>query len=1036
MSASHYRHRDGGGAIDRNSTIEFIFNGRRYSGLRGDTLASALLANGVRLVARSFKYHRPRGIMTCGIEEPNAIVQVLAPRHQPVALATTLPLVPGLKAASVNCWPGPRFDVGAINDRLARLLPAGFYYKTFMGPTGAWPFYERLIRRAAGLGVVDTTQARAAKAIADNGASANADSNADRNANCNVKPNAKVQFRQRRFAHCDLLIVGAGPAGLAAALLAARSGVRVMLADDQLQPGGSLAYGPIDSSLKQWIATTIAQLDALPNVRRLSATQVSGFYDHGFLTAVQQASPLHQVMWKMRARQVVIATGAIERPLLFADNDRPGVMLCSAVLEYLQRYAVVCGHTVVVACNNDSGHDAAHELLRQGIDVAAIVEVRDRIDPALIERARVSNVLLLLAHTVSGVRGQRAVRSARVAPLDQRAAGVELRCDLIAMSGGWNPRIHLHSQSGGKVVYDEQQRCFLPGPAPQASRCAGSANGRFETPACLQDGQAAAIAAVRALGGKLASSQFDSIDLPALTIAPATSDTTVAAATARWSALHRAGQKVFVDMANDVTTADLALAQREGYESVELVKRYTTTGMGIDQGKTSNVNAIGVLGDLRGVSPSAIGTTTFRPPYAPIEFSTIAGFEPGPLIRPARTTPMTAWHESNNAVMYESGANWRRPGYYPRNAETMADAIHRECLAVRERVGIYDSTPLGKFEVRGPGAAAFLEWVYAGAVADLKPGRGRYGLMLREDGRLLDDGVVFRIASDHFWVSTTSGNADAVYGWLQYLRQRAWTGATVFVVPVTAQWANAVVCGPKARAVLLAVGTDMNLSGDAFGFMAMREGTMAGLPARVFRVSFTGELSYEINVPARHGLKLWDALICAGREVGIAAIGSEANHVLRIEKGYISIGHEADGLVTPQDLGLGWAVRMAKLDFIGKRSLQRANEPGRCRRTLVGLLTEAPQQVLAEGAQLLAEGSQFLAEGGGSNSAASAGHVTASVMSPTVRRSIALALLDDGDQRLGQMVRVTVANGKKLTYASARVVRPVFYDEQGTHLRA
>ena len=469
-----------------------------------------------------------------------------------------------------------------------------------------------------------------------------------------------------------------------------------------------------------------------------------------------------------------------------------------------------------------------------------------------------------------------------------------------------------------------------------------------------------------------------------------------------------------------------ALAQRKGYESVELAKRYTTTGMGVDQGKTSNVNAIGVLAQLRGVRPDAIGTTTFRPPYAPVEFGTVAGLEPGPLIRPVRRTPMTGWHIARGAVMYESGANWRRPGYYPLPGESMADAVRRECLAVRNQVGFYDSSPLGKIEVSGPGALAFLEWVYTGALADLKPGRGRYGLMLREDGRLFDDGVAFRLSADHFWVSTTAGNADSVYAWLEYLRQRVWKGPCVFVVPVTAQWANAVVCGPRARELLAAVGTALDLSRPSMPFMSFRDGSVAGLPARVFRVSFTGELSFEINVPARHGLALWEALQAAGSEFGLQPVGSEANHILRIEKGYISIGHEADGLVSPGDLGLGWAVRFAKHDFIGKRSLQRAQAPQRVRRQLVGLLTDDPQQVLAEGAQIMA--SEPL------TSALSAGYVTASVMSPTLGRSIALALLDGGRQRTGGQVRVTVEAGKSLSATAAVVVPPVFYDSDGGRL--
>ena len=999
-----------GERIDRCRTIEFEFDGRVYSGFHGDTLASALLAQGVRVFARSFKLHRPRGILGIGDEEPNAIVRVLAPRPQPLALATTLELEIGLRVSSLNCWPGPRFDLGAINDLFFRLLPVGFYYKTFMGPKDAWPFYERWIRRAAGLGVVAQVEGK-------------------------LPEYSKQRPSTKQFAHCDVLIAGAGPAGTAAALVAGRSGASVILADDQTQAGGSLTFSQAIVEGGRWLDEAIKQLDAMPNVRRLPATQVSGFYEQGFLTAVQRASEPMQTLWKIRARQVILATGAIERPMLFVDNDRPGVMLASAALAFAQRYAVACGRKVLVVCNNNSAWRVAFELVALGIGIAAIVDVRKQIDAVLLKRAATLGLVVLPAHSVTAVNGRKGVRSARVEPLSGLASsgaagssrGIVLDCDLIAMSGGWNPRIHLHSQSGGKVVYDPQSASFLPGASLQASRCAGSAMGMSGLPDCYASGRAAGLAALNALGRTPASG-------PVPEFAPEPSEDLIQA---WWNPPLRRGQRAFVDFANDVSTADLALAQREGYESVELVKRYTTTGMGIDQGKTSNVNAIGVLAHIRGVPLEAVGTTSFRAPYAPVEFGTVAGFDPGQLIRPARQTPMTNWHITNGAVMYESGAYWRRPGYYPRTAESMADAVRRECLAVRQNLGFYDSSPLGKIEVSGPAAAGFLEWVYAGSVADLKPGRGRYGLMLREDGRLFDDGVAFRLDANRFWVSTTAGNADGVYAWLEYLRQRVWRGGTVFVVPVTAQWANAVVCGPRARELLGAVGTDLDLSRKGSPFMSVRDGIVAGLAARVFRVSFTGELSFEINVAARHGLKLWEALDAAGSEFGMQPVGSEANHVLRIEKGYISIGHEADGLVSPDDLGLAWAVQYNKPDFIGKRSLLRVTRPEQAPRQLVGLITGDPQLVLAEGAQLPAKlGTPAVGQRLLDSRVSSAGYVTASAMSPTLGRSIALALLENGRRRIGETIDVTVEAGKGLSTVSAVVAEPVFFDPEGTRLHA
>ncbi len=999
-----------GERIDRLRRIEFEFDGRVYSGLQGDTLASALLANGVAVLARSFKLHRPRGVLGAGDEEPNAIVRVLAPRPLPLALATTLELEPGLRASSLNCWPGPRFDIRAISDLFFRLLPAGFYYKTFMGPRDAWPFYEHWIRRAAGLGVLAQDEGERADL-------------------------SKQQQSSKQFTHCDVLITGAGPAGIAAALVAGRSGASVILADDQAQAGGSLNFSQRTVEGRRWVEEAVQQLDVMPNVRRLTVTQVSGFYEQGFLTAVQRASGPTQTLWKIRARQVILATGAIERPLLFVDNDRPGVMLASAVLAYAQRYAVACGKKVLVVCNNNSAWQVAFELNALGIGIAAIVDVRAQIDESLLKRSAALRLAVFLAHSVTEVRGRNGVRAARVEPLVGYKAtgpgasprGGLVDCDLIAMSGGWNPRIHLHSQSGGKVIYDPQSASFLPGASLQASRCAGSALGLIGLRECYASGHSAAVAALRAL--ERSPSADSTPGFP-----PEPSDDQIQA---WWNPPLRSGQRAFVDFANDVTTADLALAQREGYESVELLKRYTTTGMGIDQGKTSNVNAIGVLAQIRGVPLDVVGTTTFRAPYAPIEFGTVAGIDPGALIRPARQTPMTGWHIASGAVMYESGANWRRPGYYPLAGEAMADAVRRECLAVRQNAGVYDGTPLGKIEVSGPAAAGFLEWVYAGSVADLKPGRGRYGLMLRDDGRLFDDGVVFRLNANRFWVSTTAGNAEAVYAWLEYLRQRVWRGGVVFVVPVTAQWANAVVCGPRARELLVAVGTDLDLSRKAAPFMSVRDGVVAGLAARVFRVSFTGEMSFEINVAARHGLKLWEALCEGGGEYGLQPVGSEANHVLRIEKGYISIGHEADGLVSPDDLGLAWAVRFGKPDFIGKLSLQRSPGLDQPRRQLVGLITNDPQQVLAEGAQLLlpatgrarAVGQRLVDTG-----VSSAGYVTASVMSPTLGRSIALALLENGRQHIGETIDVTVEAGTGLSCIHAVVAEPVFFDPQGTRL--
>ena len=979
-----------GGLIDRTAPVAFEFDGRPYSGFAGDTLASALLASGVRVFARSFKYHRPRGVVGAGVEEPNAFVQLRTPRDEPNVLATMLALEPGIVASGMNCWPSLEFDLGSVADRLHAFLPAGFYYKTFMWPARAWPFYERWIRRAAGLGRAPVAASRVES--------------------------------QKRFAHCDLLVVGAGPAGIAAALAAARCGARVMLADDAATPGGALHARADDPAAMAWISAATAELDAMSNVRRLAGTTVFGRYDHGFFGAIERrglgserSGPGLERVWKIRARRSVIATGAIERPLVFSGNDVPGVMLASAVRSYLHRHAVACGSRMLLLCNNDDAYAAAFDCARAGIAVAGVADLRDRVDASLQAKAAELGIDIHPGTSIIRVHGRLSVSGAEIAPTAAPGAGRRVDCDLIAMSGGWSPALHLHSQAGGRAAYDETRACFVPVPGPANSQCAGSANGTFDTRDCIAQGIAAGQVASAALGLRVAT-----LEPPGGVIA------SMCAAQASWVLPEARGGRAFVDFANDVTADDIALAHREGYRSVEHMKRYTTAGMGADQGKGANVNAIGLMAAERGVAPGEVGTTSFRPPYSPVAFGAIAADEPGARVRPARETPMTAWHEAQGAVMYESGANWRRPGYYLRAGEAMADALRRECLAVRNAVGIYDSTPLGKFEVRGPDAAAFLERVYSGFVADLAPGAGRYGLMLREDGRLLDDGVAFRLEQNAFWVSTTSGNADAVHAWLEYLRQRVFR-MKVFITPVTAQWANAVVCGPLARKVLEAAGTDIDLSPQAFAFMQVRGGRVAGLPARVFRVSFTGELSYEINVPARHGLALWEALCNAGRAFGMMPVGSEANHVLRIEKGYISIGHEADGIATPRDLGLGWAVKDAKPDFIGKRALARDAALGGIRRQLVGLLAQDPATVLAEGAQVV-----------GADNAAQ-GYVTASVMSPALGRSIALALLDDGRRRIGESVQVTVQTpvhrAAGLARTQATVVKPAFYDIPGERLR-
>ena len=978
MTGQPYRLAEGG-AIDRPRPIGFSFNGRRYTGFAGDTLASALLANGVHLVGRSFKYHRPRGILTAGTEEPNAIVQLGSGAHGIAnAKATRVELYEGLAASSVNCWPGPRFDMGAVNDLAHRLIPAGFYYKTFMWPHRGWHFYERAIRRMAGLG-------RA--------------------------PDGPDPDRYERMnAHCDVLVVGAGPAGLAAALAAGQGGARVILADEQGAPGGTLQ----DVADTGRLGEATAALKTLDNVRVLTRTTVAGYFDHNFLTALERvtdhlgpAAPAHlprQRLWRIRAGRVVLATGAVERPLVFANNDRPGVMLASAARAYVNRFAVLPGRRAVVVTDNDSAYDSALDLHREGVRIAAIVDLRRDGESGKSAEAREAGLELLAGHAVVDTGGRRRVRTALVARLDDdgspagpvRAFG----CDLIAMSGGWNPAVHLFSQSGGRLRYDDALRAFLPDSSPQAVRCAGAIAGAADTLSCIAEGRAAG--AAEPVDGAAARMEVAS---PVPWAVPAR---------------NPAGEaRRFVDFQNDVTAADIALAAREGYESVEHLKRYTTLGMGTDQGKTGNVTGLAILAQSLGLDIPEVGTTTFRPPYDPVTFGAIAGRDVGELADPVRRTPMHRWHEEAGAV-FEDVGQWKRPFYYPRDGETKHDAVARECLAVRNAAGVMDASTLGKILVSGPDAREFLNRVYTNAWDRLEVGRCRYGLMLGEDGMVMDDGVTARLAEHRFLATTTTGNAARVFAWLEEWLQTEWPDLRVYLTSLTEQLATVALAGPDSRAILGALSDDIDLEPEAFPFMAWREGRVAGLPARVFRVSYTGELSYEIVVAADRAMELWAAL--TGPDRAVTPFGTEAMHVLRAEKGYLMIGQETDGTVTPLDLDMKWIVSRKK-DFIGRRSLARPAMLDPMRKRLVGLETDDPATVLPEGAQILGTPPTGAPE-------TMIGHVTSSYWSAALGRSIALALVAGGRDREPATVHVPLDD----RVVRAEIRDPRFYDPEGARM--
>ncbi|HET6467729.1 MAG TPA: sarcosine oxidase subunit alpha [Geminicoccaceae bacterium] len=993
-----------GGRIDRDRPLRFNFDGRPYQGFAGDTLASALLANGVHLVARSFKYHRPRGIMTAGSEEPSALVQIDrgGGRTDPNQRATQVELVHGLSAFSQNRWPSLERDVGAVNDRLAAVLPAGFYYKTFMWPPAFWTkVYEPRIRAAAGLGTAPTAP----------------------------DPDRYLH----RHAHCDVLVIGAGPAGLMAALSAGRTGARVILADEHPEPGGALLGTGPDTAIDgrpplEWVAAARAELTGLPEVTVLPRATVAGYYDHNYLTVLERvtdhlaeasADLPRQRLWRVRAKQVVLAAGAIERPLVFADNDRPGIMLAGAARMYLNRWAARVGDRAVLFTNNDTAYAAALDLHAGGVGIESVIDVRPAPDGPLVERAREAGIRVRTGSVVIGTAGRRRVREAWVAPLDAGGGlapgrSVRLACDCLLVSGGWNPTVHLFSQSRGRLRFDERIAAFVPGEAAQPVQAAGACNGSFRLRDCLAEGAAAGARAAEAAGFRAAPP-----DIPEITETP--SDGLLPLWLVPSSrAAHRT--RAFVDFQNDVTAKDLRLAVAEGFRSIEHVKRYTTTGMGTDQGKTSNVNALAIVAATLGQPIEAVGTTTFRPPYTPVGFGALVGASRGPLFDPVRTTPTHAWAEAQGAV-FEDVGQWKRAWYFPRAGEDMAAAVARECRAVREAVGIFDASTLGKIDLQGPDSAEFLNRVYTNAWTRLEVGRCRYGLMLRDDGMVMDDGVTARLGSDRFHMTTTTGGAGRVFAWLEEWLQCEWPELRVFCTSVTEQWAAIALAGPRARDVLAAAGTTIDLGREAFPHLAVREGEVAGMPARVFRISFSGEPAFEVNVPAGCGEALWERLWEAGRPFGITPYGTEAMHVLRAEKGYIIVGQETDGTTTPTDLGMDWILAKSKADFIGKRGLARADLRKPDRRQLVGLLTGEPWTVLEQGAQSLAARDDAIP-------ARMIGHVTSSYRSPTLGRSIALALVEGGRARLGQSLFVPMPDG----VIEVEVVRPVFFDPENQRL--
>ena len=992
---------DTGGRIDRSRTLEFTFNAKTYKGYLGDTLASALLANDVTEVGRSFKYFRTRGIIGAGTEEPNAIVRVESNgTSTPNLRATEVELEDGLIARSATT--ADRFGLRRLGSLVSWLMPVGFYYKTLIKPKSLWEFGEKLMREAAGLG--------------------------------NVPCVRDADTYDKYHHHCDLLVVGAGAAGLNAALAAAQLGVRVIIADEQTEFGGWLLSSSAaidDDAATLWVERVVTMLEEHPNVVLLPRTTIFGLYDHNLAMGCERKTGpqssngglprerLHQI----RANHVVLATGALERPLTFANNDIPGIMLPSAISTYLNRYSVAPGDDLVLSTTNDQAYEAAFSWCDRGKRVVAICDSRTEIQSQLIRCCEERDIQIFREHVVIEAHKGKRLDRVQVARLSSDKRSLigkphHISCDLLATSSGWNPLIHLNAHTRTMARWDEDEVAFVLHSKSSHVATAGAINGVRTLSACMNEG----VAAIR----QLRSLSKHDLDLPV----PRIQEIETSRADKIFRAPHfrsdSRAPKQFVDYQLDVTAADIQLAAREGYSAIEHVKRYTALGFGNDQGKLSNVNGIAILSDCLDKSMGEIGTTVFRPPYTPVTFGAIAGRSVGALFDPERQTPMHQWHVEHDA-MWENVGQWKRPWYYPQSSESMGEAVNREVFAARNSVAVLDASTLGKIDVQGNDAAVFVDRMYCNAFIKLSVGRCRYGLMLRDTGMIFDDGVTARLAEDHFLIHTTTGNAEAVLSWLELWHQTEWPDLDVRLTSVTDHWATAAIVGPKSRHVVHSLFPELDLSNESFPSMSVQSAELGGIEARIFRISFSGELSYEINIPAQYGLSLWEQIFELGKPYGIAPYGTETMHVLRAEKGFIIAGQDTDGSMTPADMNMAWCVRKNNnVDFVGRRSLAFKDHQRRDRLQFVGLETREPLEVLPEGGQLLDKPTKNLP-------AAMQGFVTSSYFSATLGRSIALAMIKGGHHRYGETLHCALHDGR---FVQVDIVSGSFYDPDNSAQKA
>ncbi len=988
------------GRIKRTRPINFKFNNKNFQGFEGDTLASALLANGLKVVQKSFKYHRPRNIVGIWGEEPNAIVEIERENMTtPNLRATQVEIYEGLIARSHWGWPTEKFDLLSILGFFSPLFPAGFYYKTFMWPRFMWKRYEKVIRNMTGLG--------------------------DAPSGPDIDEYEKINI------HCDVLIVGGGPTGLIAAKAAGQSGARVILVDEQYEFGGSLLYeNRVISGLPgtKWVKSILDEFKRMPNMKLLIRSTVTGYYDHNFLVIHERCldhlesrpdfSPRER-LWRVRAKQVILAAGAIERPLVFSNNDRPGVMLASAVSSYLMRYGVTCGRRILIFTNNDSAYRTALQLIDAEVELVGVVDVRPNPQGDLVKKVRAHGVNIFNQHSVIDVRYVRGqIQSALLGKLSKSFDKIlthkgEIRCDTVAVSGGWNPTVHLHAQSGGKPIYSSSCASMIPGPGFQAQISSGSCNGTFELRDCLREGLEAGVTATKEAGFDIQTE----VDVP--TVDQYTEEPLQPIWVIPNHLQEGRGGKKFLDYQNDTTVGDLLLAVREGYTSVEHVKRYTALGFGTDQGKLGNINGMALLAQALGRSPGEVGTTTYRPNYSPVSFGAIAGRKTGE--RFFDVTRKTALHECHQSLgaLFEDVGQWKRPWYYPNVGESMFEAVKRECKTARNRVALLDASTLGKIHISGPDSVTLLNWIYTNSWDSLKVGRCRYGIMLTEDGMVLDDGVTSRLSEHQYLMNTTTGNAARVLAWMEQWIQTEWPELQVYLTSVTDHWTVINLTGPNSRKVLSKVSSDIDLADEKFPFMSLKKGTVSGIPARVFRISFSGERTYEINVSSNYGPLLWESLMEAGKEFQIEPYGTETMHVLRAEKGYIIVGQDTDGSVTPIDLGMENMISEKK-DFIGKRSLTRPEILKQNRKQLVGLMPLDSNKVLPEGAQLVEQPSTI-------RPVKMIGHVTSSYFSPALDRSIALGLVRAGRSLTGKVIYAQLLNGEVFP---VEIRSPVFFDPE------